>query len=156
MPVRWIAIGGIALAYGLLLVLLRGEPSVASDQGVFLSVAARILDGDHLYSEVVDNKDPLFFYTYAAALAVGGWRGPFLLDGLWLGLAALSMALLVRELPAPRAAVLASFVVYPLDADRRLVPRRNVDARRAGTRSARALVLAPTPVRCRGSRRSPS
>ena len=81
MPVRWIAIGGIALAYGLLLVLLRGEPSVASDQGVFLSVAARILDGDHLYAEVVDNKDPLFFYTYAAALAAGGWRGPFLLDG---------------------------------------------------------------------------
>jgi hypothetical protein len=112
--VRWIAVGGIALAYGSLLVLLRGEPSVASDQGVFLSVAARILDGDHLYSEVVDNKDPLFFYTYAAALAAGGWRGPFLLDGLWLGVAALSMALLVRELRAPRAAVLASFVVYPL------------------------------------------
>ena len=114
MLVRWIAVGASALAYGLLLVLLRGEPSVASDQGVFLSVAARILDGDHLYSEVVDNKDPLFFYTYAAALAAGGWRGPFLLDGLWLGLAALSMALLVRELRAPRAAVIASFLAYPL------------------------------------------
>ena len=112
--VRWIAVGVAALAYGLLLVLLRGEPSVASDQGVFLSVAARILDGDHLYSEVVDNKDPLFFYTYAAALAAGGWRGPFLLDAVWLGLAALSMALLVRELRAPRAAVVASFLVYPL------------------------------------------
>ena len=69
MLVRWIGVGLTALAYGLLLVLLRGEPSVASDQGVFLSVAARMLDGDHLYSEVVDNKDPLFFYTYAAALA---------------------------------------------------------------------------------------
>lgn len=114
MPVRWLAVGVTALAYGLLLVLLRGEPSVASDQGVFLSVAARILEGDHLYSEVVDNKDPLFFYTYAAALAAGGWRGPFLLDVLWLGLAAFSMALLVRELRAPRAAVIASFLVYPL------------------------------------------
>ena len=114
MLVRWIGVGLTALAYGLLLVLLRGEPSVASDQGVFLSVAARMLDGDHLYSEVVDNKDPLFFYTYAAALAGGGWRGPFLLDALWLGLAALSMALLVRELRAPRVAVIASFLAYPL------------------------------------------
>ena len=114
MLVRWIAVGASALAYGLLLVFLRGEPSVASDQGVFLSVAARILDGDHLYAEVVDNKDPLFFYTYAAALAAAGWRGPFLLDALWLGLAALSMALLVRELRAPRAAVIASFLAYPL------------------------------------------
>jgi hypothetical protein len=112
--VRWIAVGASALAYGLLIVLLRAEPSVASDQGVFLSVAARILEGDHLYSEVVDNKDPLFFYTYAAALAAGGWRGPFLLDALWLGVAALSMSLLVRELHATRAASLASFLVYPL------------------------------------------
>ena len=85
------------------LVLLRGEPSVASDQGVFLSVAARILDGDHLYSEVVDNKDPLFFYTYAGALWVGGWRGPFLLDAIWVGLAGVSVALLARAIGAPRS-----------------------------------------------------
>jgi hypothetical protein len=111
---RWIGIGAVALGLGFALVLLRGEPSVASDQGVFLSVAARLLDGDHLYSQVVDNKDPLFLYTYAAALWIGGWRGPFLLDGIWLGLAALAVALLVRELRAPRAVVVASFLVYPL------------------------------------------
>ena len=71
--------------------LLRGrDPVVASDQGVFLSVAARMLDGDQLYAEVFDNKDPLFFYTYAGALWVGGWRGPFLLDAVWLGLAGVS------------------------------------------------------------------
>ena len=80
--------------------LLRGDPFVASDQGVFLSVAARLLDGDALYAEVFDNKDPLFFYGYAAALGIGGWRGPFLLDGLWLGVAAVSMALFIRELRA--------------------------------------------------------
>ena len=34
-----------------------------------------------LYAQTIfDNKDPLFFYTYAAALWIGGWRGPFLLD----------------------------------------------------------------------------
>jgi hypothetical protein len=96
------------------LVLLRGEPYVASDQGVFLSVAGRLLEGDSLYARVFDNKDPLFFYGYAAALWAGGWRGPFLLDALWLGVAATSMALLARELRAPRVAVFAGLVTYPL------------------------------------------
>jgi hypothetical protein len=109
-----IGIGGLALAFGFCLVLLRGEPSVANDQGVFLSVAARLLDGDRLYVDVIDNKDPLFYYTYAAALAVAGWRGPFLLDAIWLALAAISMPLLARELRAPRSAVVASFFLYPL------------------------------------------
>ena len=104
----------LALALGLALVLLRGDPYVAGDQGVFLSVAARMLDGDRLYAEVFDNKDPLFFYTYAGALWVGGWRGPFLLDAIWVGLAGVSVALLARAIGAPRSAVVASFFVYPL------------------------------------------
>jgi len=111
---RSIAVGGVALLYGLTLVLVRGEPSATGDQGVFLSVAARMLDGDKLYSEVIENKDPLFFYTYADALELGGWRGPFLLDGLWLAIGALAMGLLLRELRAPRAAVVTGFLVYPL------------------------------------------
>lgn len=114
MPVRFIGVGVLAFVLGFVLVVLRGDPFVASDQGVFLSVAARLLDGDALYAEVFDNKDPLFFYGYAAALWAGGWRGPFLLDGVWLGVAAVSMALFIRQLRAPRAVVLGSFVVYPL------------------------------------------
>jgi hypothetical protein len=111
---RWIGVGGLALLFGLVLVLLRGEPSAASDQGILLSVAARMLDGDDLYAEVVENKDPLVFYSYAGALWIGGWRGPFLLDGVWLGLAGLSFALLLRELRLPRAVVVSGFFVYPL------------------------------------------
>jgi hypothetical protein len=103
-----------ALVFGLALVFLRGTPTIGSDQGIVLSVAARMIAGDHLYSEVVENKDPLFFYAAAAAYGVGGWRGPFVLDGLWLGLAAFSFALLLRELRAPPAAVVAGFFVYPL------------------------------------------
>jgi len=108
------AVAVLALGLGLLLVLLRGDPYVASDQGVFLSVAGRMLDGDRLYADVFDNKDPLFFYTYAGALWVGGWRGPFLLDAVWLGVAGVAVGLLVRALGAPRSAVVASFFVYPL------------------------------------------
>jgi hypothetical protein len=111
---RSIGVGVFAVGLGFALVLLRGEPYVASDQGVFLSVAGRLLDGDSLYAQVFDNKDPLFFYTYAAAFWAGGWRGPFLLDALWLAAAGSSMALLLRELRAPRVAVLTGLVVYPL------------------------------------------
>ena len=51
-----------------------------------------MLDGDQLYAEIFENKDPLFFYTYAGALWVGGWRGPFLLDAIWVGLAGVCRA----------------------------------------------------------------
>jgi hypothetical protein len=114
MRARWIAVGAGALLLGLALVLVRGHPVATSDQGVYLSIAARLLDGDHLYRDVVEPKDPLFFYTYAAALWLGDWRGPFLLDGLWLALAGVSLALLLRELRAPRVAVIAGALVYPL------------------------------------------
>ena len=114
MPARSIAVGGLALLFGIALVLVRGEPVVGSDQGILLSVAGRMLDGDDLYAEVIENKDPLVFYTFAGALWVGGWRGPFLLDGVWLAVAGLGLALLLRELRLPRTAVAAGFFVYPL------------------------------------------
>ena len=84
---QWIAVGAVALPFGIALALLRGEPTLGSDQGVYLSTAARLLDGDRLYADVVA-KDPLFFYAHAAAIGVGGWRGAYLLDGIWLAVAA--------------------------------------------------------------------
>ncbi len=111
---RWIGVGGFALLFGFALAFLRGQPFAASDQGIYLSIAARMLEGDTLYAEVSDPKDPLFFYTYAAALWIVDWRGPFLLDGVWLAVASVSIALLLHQLRAPRAAVVASFFIYPL------------------------------------------
>jgi hypothetical protein len=104
----------VALAYGIGLMLLRGRPTLDVDGGIFVSVAARLLDGDRLYSQVWDNKDPLFFYADAGALWVGGWRGPFLLDALWLAVAALSMLLLLRRLGHSLETQAVGFVVYPL------------------------------------------
>jgi hypothetical protein len=108
------ALVAASVGYGALLVFLRGAPSVRDDAGVFLSVAARLLDGDRLYADVYDNKDPLFFYVEAAALGVGGWRAPFALDVLWVAIAALSTSGLLRAIGASRLIAAVGFVVYPL------------------------------------------
>jgi hypothetical protein len=101
-------------AYAAALVVIRGRPSVGGDAGVFVSVAGRLLRGDRLYVNVLDNKDPLFFYSDAAALGVLGWRGPFLLDVVWLTVAATSTVLLLRAIGASRVTAAVGFVAYPL------------------------------------------
>jgi hypothetical protein len=101
-------------AYAALLVVIRGRPSLKSDAGIFLSVAGRLLDGDRLYVDVLDNKDPLFYYSHAAALAIGDWRAPFLLDVVWLAIAAGSTLLLLRAIGASRLAAAVGFVCLPL------------------------------------------
>jgi hypothetical protein len=81
---------------------------------VWLSVGARLLDGDRLYADVFDNKDPLYFYSYAVALWIGGVRGPFVLEVVWLAVGTLGMALALRTLRAGTLAVVAGATVYPL------------------------------------------
>ena len=111
---RWLVVGSVvALAAGVLLAALRVEPQVWGDPGIWLSVGARLLEGDRLYADVFDNKDPLFFYSYAAALWVGGVRGPFVLEVLWLAVAAAGMALALRALRVGALATLAGALVYP-------------------------------------------
>ena len=102
-----------SLAAGIFLAALRVEPQVWGDPGVWLSVAARLLEGDRLYAEVFDNKDPLFFYSYAATLWIGGVRGPFALEVVWLGVATVGMALALRALRVGTLAALAGALVYP-------------------------------------------
>jgi hypothetical protein len=110
---RW-WLGGGAATYATGLVLLRGSPTTSADAGVFLSVAGRLLRGDRLYVDVFDNKGPLFYYTYAGALAALGWRGPFLLDIVWLAIAAVFSALLVRSVGGSRLLAAVAFLFYPL------------------------------------------
>jgi hypothetical protein len=104
---------GAALAGATLLAAIRVKPQVWGDPGVWLSVGARLLDGDRLYADAFDNKDPFFFYDYAAALWVGGVRAPFVLEILWLGLGTVAMALALRALRVGTLAMLAGALVYP-------------------------------------------
>lgn len=103
-----------SLVYGSLLVFLRTTPTTGNDEGIFLSVIGRLLAGDRLYADVFDNKDPLFFYSGAVAVSVAGWKGLPALDALWLGIAALSTAGLLRAIGASRLLACLGFVAYPL------------------------------------------
>lgn len=108
------AVVAAGLAYGAMLVFLRATPSTDADSGIFLSVIGRLLAGDRLYSDVFDNKDPLFFYTGALAVKAIGWQGLAALDGLWLAVGALGTAAFLRAAGATRLVAATGFVVYPL------------------------------------------
>lgn len=81
------------------------------DGGIFLSVMAGLRRGLPLYSGIWDNKDPLFFAVMAGADAIHPWL-PFVLDWMWLLLAALGAWLASRPfMPADRALVVAVIAV---------------------------------------------
>ena len=111
---RAFAVALAAVAYAGLLVVFSGEPTVVTDSGIFLSVGGRLLEGDHLYVDVIDNKDPLFYYLNAAAQAIGDWRAPFFLDIVWVALGAGSVALLLRSIGASRLVTVVGFLAFPV------------------------------------------
>src|SRR5262245_58655024 len=63
----WVALGVIAITYGLLRIHAVGIP-LDRDEGVFGYAGQRILEGGRLYLDVVDHKPPGVFYLYALAL----------------------------------------------------------------------------------------
>jgi len=103
-----------ALAAAVSIAALRVTPQVWGDPGVWLSVAARLLDGDRLYADVFDNKDPFFFYSYALSLRVAGVRGPFALEVVWLAVGTVGLAMALRALRVGTLSVVTGAVVYPL------------------------------------------
>jgi hypothetical protein len=48
-------------------------PYRGSDRGIFVSVAERLLAGDILYKDVLDNKEPLFYYFVALERIFGAY-----------------------------------------------------------------------------------
>src|SRR6187551_622682 len=102
------------LVAAVFLAALRVTPQTWGDPGVWLSVAARLLDGDRLYVDVFDNKDPFFFYSYAFALWIAGVRGPFALEVVWLALGTAALAMALRALRVGRLATVTGAAVFPL------------------------------------------
>lgn len=109
----WIAVG--ALIAGGLLVIGRSRPSTnGTDQGDYLTIAARLAHGTHMYTGVWDNKAALFYYAQAGEYLVAGWRGPFLADIVWVAIAVTGMALLLRDAGASRTVTAITAIAYPV------------------------------------------
>lgn len=112
-PSGWAVLAAAPL-YAAALVVIRGRPTVGGDSGIFLSVAARLVHGDSLYRHVWDNKPPFFYYAEALALAIAGWRGPFLIDVFWISLACVSVWFLLGAAEASTLTRAVGAISYPL------------------------------------------
>jgi hypothetical protein len=100
--------------YASALVVLRGRPTIESDGGIFVSVAAGLARGYRLYSGVWDNKPPLFYYADALSFATVGWRGVFLIDVLWIWIAGMAMGLLIRQMRGRPFVAIIGALAYPV------------------------------------------
>jgi hypothetical protein len=87
-----------------------------SDSGVFYAAFHRLAQGERLYAEVFDHKDPLFYLFYTACYALLGAIGPMVWEtALTLGALALAVVI-VRQaglgLPQQALVALAFFALF--------------------------------------------
>jgi hypothetical protein len=102
---RWVLVAGIA-AVG----LLQLATPFTGDQALFTVFARQLNQGDHLYTDLWDVKQPGLFWWYAAAGALGGYQevSVHLFEVVWLtGFAAWMPRLMRGHLSSRRAEVLA-------------------------------------------------
>lgn len=112
---RWLVAAGV-----LLVIFPRTVPNATGDRSVFLAVAERLLQGDRLYADVWDNKDPLFFWSLSLERLVWPEQWDVLGEIAWIGLACLgvwhwSRALGSDQLPAWWAACVAAPLIITGD-----------------------------------------
>jgi hypothetical protein len=91
----------------------RIVPTRGDDRGIFVSVAARLLAGDTLYSGVYDNKDPLFFYFVAGQITLGPWA-EVVAEALLIAIAAAAAYFMAVKLASRWTAVSTSFIAIPI------------------------------------------
>lgn len=83
-----------ALAFALRPTALTVPRFYLSDSGVFYAVFHRIAQGERLYADVFDHKDPLFYLFYTAGYALLGDAGPMVWETA-LTLVSLGLAVLI-------------------------------------------------------------
>ncbi|TQM63972.1 hypothetical protein [Humibacillus xanthopallidus] len=91
--------GSVAAMTGIVLVWLvtlpRMVPSLFGDHGSYVSMAERLLAGDRLYVDVVDNKGPLFYAELAAGRLVSPYAD-IAIEIAWVIIACLAVRSLAR------------------------------------------------------------
>jgi hypothetical protein len=91
----------------------RLVPLRFSDRGVFVSVAERLLAGDTLYTDVYDNKDPLFYY-FVAGQRFLGTQAELLAEITLLLVAATSTYLIASRWAPKNASFTIGFISTPI------------------------------------------
>jgi hypothetical protein len=91
----------------------RMVPDRSSDRGIFISVAARLLAGDTLYSGVDDNKEPLFYYLLAGELALGRWS-EWATEVSLVAITAAASFIISLKLSSTWIAASTSFITVPM------------------------------------------
>jgi hypothetical protein len=105
----------IFLSFLFFIILPRTVPSIKlPDRGIFVSVAERLLAGDKLYSEVWENKDPIFYWL----IALGRFFSPFadiVLEVLYIFIASTSIYFISRYFDLIKnSAFIIGFVACPI------------------------------------------
>lgn len=103
----------VAILTTWVVLLPRMVPDRSSDRGIFVSVGARLLAGDTLYSGVSDNKEPLFYYFVAAQLKLGRWS-EVATEVLLVAIAASAAFFIALKLASRWTAVATSFIATPI------------------------------------------
>jgi hypothetical protein len=104
----------LLLILGTIFAILRGSFSQAEDMGIFVSVQGLVSQGYNLYSQVYDNKDPLFHYANAMSFSIFGLRGPFLLDALFVIASGPLAFLIARELKIRKIPAFVGALIFLL------------------------------------------
>jgi hypothetical protein len=94
-------------------IIPRIVPNHDADRGTFVSVAARLLYGDTLYSGVWDNKEPLFYYFVAGQLTLGPW-GEVAAEVLALAITVAAAYFIAVKLASRWTAIAISFIAVPI------------------------------------------
>jgi hypothetical protein len=96
------------------LTFFRLTPTPYGDYGIAVSVAERLIAGDSLYSQVWDNRDPLYYWTLAL-FRLPGPLGGNALEFLWFAVAATATFFIARALGARlRTRVVIAGIAVPI------------------------------------------
>jgi hypothetical protein len=88
--------------------------SLNPDRGIFESVSFRLLAHDQLYSEVWDNKDPLFYYINSLTLKISPIADLFLEGSLFFLISVILYQLNKNHITTSETNFLISFFMAPL------------------------------------------
>jgi hypothetical protein len=87
-------------------------PDRDSDRGIFVSVAERLLAGDRVYKDVLDNKEPLFYYFVASQRRAGAY-GEIVGELLVLFVASFSVYKLSLHALGQNLSIATGFILAP-------------------------------------------